>query len=116
MNWKLTKKVFEKKGMWIWEDGNTRDPVAYFWGRLSSTDSILEVAPHRRGEGIGRAFVSYLITRQRRITQPLLEVYCAPESSAEFWKAMGFELFYDDYKRATKRSKRSRVTSMATSG
>lgn len=91
-NWTLTQEIFKKQGMWVWVDSGTDEPIAYFWGRLSSTSSILEVAPNRRCEGIGRKFVDFLISRQRRMVEPLLQVQCAPESSANFWRRVGFSV------------------------
>ncbi|MFJ1471403.1 GNAT family N-acetyltransferase [Massilia orientalis] len=92
VNWKLTKKVYQERGMLVWEDATTEIPVAYFWGSLHSHDSVLEIHPVYRRRGIGRAFVEHLIDRSREQGEPLLEIECAPETSKEFWMAMGFDV------------------------
>jgi len=95
INWDLTKKVYARDGMLVWEDAITQEPVAYFWGSLNSTDSILEVHPSRRGEGIGRAVVEYLLEKARTARELLLEIEAAPASSEAFWTSMGFEFPQD---------------------
>jgi GNAT superfamily N-acetyltransferase len=92
VNWKITLEVYKEKGMWVWADNSTHEPVAYFWGSLNSTSSILEVRPDRRGEGIGYAFVDHLIEVSRSHGEGLLAIECAPESSAAFWNRMGFTI------------------------
>lgn len=95
VNWKTTLKVFHRVGMWVWEDGVTKEPVAYFWGSLASTNSVLEVRPEYRRCGIGRAFVQHLIDEMKGTGEELLEIECAPPSSKAFWHAMGFEIIPD---------------------
>lgn len=97
VNWSLTKRVYEEKGMLVWEDAGTLEPVAYFWGSLNTTDSILEVQPARRRDGIGRAFVEYLLVQSRVDGELLLEIEAAPPSSEPFWRAMGFEFPKDEW-------------------
>jgi hypothetical protein len=92
VNWKLTKKVYQEKGMLVWEDSTKKMPVAYFWGSLHSHDSVLEIHPAYRRKGIGRAFVEHLMDMSREQGEPLLEIECAPETSKEFWTAMGFDV------------------------
>jgi GNAT superfamily N-acetyltransferase len=95
VNWKITLKVFQRDGMWVWEDGTTSEPVAYFWGSLTSTNSVLEVRPEFRRCGIGRAFMQFLIDEIKGPGEELLEIECAPPSSKAFWSAMGFEIMLD---------------------
>jgi GNAT superfamily N-acetyltransferase len=92
VNWKTTRAVYHEKGMLVWEDAATSIPVAYFWGSLNNTSSILEVHPGYRGKGIGREFVEHLIAISSARGELLLEIQCAPESSREFWLAMGFDV------------------------
>lgn len=97
VNWNLTKRVYNEKGMLVWEDAVSLEPVAYFWGTLSTTDSILEVHPARRRDGIGRAFVEHLLEQSRANGEILLEIEAAPPSSEPFWRAMGFEFPRDEW-------------------
>jgi GNAT superfamily N-acetyltransferase len=92
VNWKLTKKVYQERGMLVWKDSMTERPIAYFWGSLHTHDSVLEIHPAYRGKGIGRAFVEHLMAMSREQGEPLLEIECAPETSKEFWMAMGFDV------------------------
>jgi GNAT superfamily N-acetyltransferase len=96
VNWNITKRVYLERGMLVWEDASTSEPVAYFWGSLNSTSSILEVRPSRRGEGIGQAFVDYLLEQSRANGEALLEIECAPPSSEQFWRLVGFEIDDED--------------------
>jgi hypothetical protein len=84
--------------MLVWEDAGTHEPIAYFWGSLNSTSSILEVRPDRRGQGVGRAFANYLADQSLAKGELLLEVECAPESSASFWRSVGFDVARKDEK------------------
>ena len=97
VNWGLTKRVYKEDGMLVWEDAASLEPVAYFWGSLNTTDSILEVHPARRRDGIGRAFVEYLLEQSRTAGELLLEIEAAPPSSEPFWRAMGFEFPKDEW-------------------
>lgn len=97
VNWDLTKRVYKEDGMLVWEDAATQEPVAYFWGSLNSTSSILEVHPARRRDGIGRAFVEYLLEQSRADGELLLEIEAAPPSSEPFWRTMGFEFPRDEW-------------------
>jgi len=92
VNWNITKKVYQEKGMLVWEDSTTEKAVAYFWGSLHSHDSVLEIHPGYRRKGIGQAFVEHLIGISRQRGELLLEIECAPETSKEFWMAMGFDV------------------------
>lgn len=91
MNWNTTKRVYRQDGMLVWEDATSQEPVAYFWGTLNTTDSILEVHPRQKSKGIGRAFVEHLLELSRSNGEPLLEIEAAPPSSETFWVKMGFE-------------------------
>jgi hypothetical protein len=54
---------------------------------------VIEIHPGYRRKGIGRAFVEHLMHMSRERGEPLLEIECAPETSKEFWMAMGFDVF-----------------------
>lgn len=103
INWECTKRVYQCEGMLVWEDEITKRPVAYFWGSLNTTNSILEIQPSRRGEGIGNAVVEHLLDRSRLAGEPLLEIEAAPTSSEPFWRAMGFSFKGDIFKRTGRR-------------
>ena len=90
VNWGLTKRVYKEQGMLVWEDGTSQEPVAYCWGTLNSTNSILEIQPEMKRKGIGRAFVEHLLEQSRANGEPLLEIEAAPPSSEAFWVSMGF--------------------------
>lgn len=92
VNWKTTLEVFEKQGMLVYEDEETGKPNAYFWGSLNSVDSILEVHAAHRGQGIGKAVVSYLVEHSIKIGEGLLQISCAPSTSISFWKSVGFQV------------------------
>jgi len=95
-NWGLTKRMFTDGLVHVWEAAANREPVAYCWGTLNSSDSILEVHPEFRGHGVGRAMALFMLERSIRDGEPLLEIQIAPESAEPFWKAMGFETFWRD--------------------
>lgn len=90
-NWRLTQKVHAKeKSVRVFVEGTTGEPVAYFWGSLNTSDSILDVRPSHRGRGVGRLVVDHLIEESRSLREPLLHITCSPESSEHFWNKMGF--------------------------
>ena len=91
-NWPMALREFEKGQLLVWEDKVSAQPVAYFWGTLNSTDSVLEVHPHYRCRGVGRAFAEYLMGRSAASEEPLLEIECPTESSVHFWRALGFSV------------------------
>lgn len=93
-NWNLTTRIFREGNVCVWEDEASRKPVAYCWGSLNSHDSILEVQPEYRGQGIGRAMADFMLENSITNGEPLLEIQIAPESSEPFWKAMGFETYW----------------------
>lgn len=97
INWNTTLEIYTEKGMLVFEDAETKKAVAYFWGSLNSTSSILEVRADRRGNGIGQAFVSYLLKMAADAGEGLLRIDCAPASSEAFWRAMGFDIERDHY-------------------
>lgn len=90
VNWDTTLEVYREKGMLIYECPHSRQAVAYFWGSLHSTSSILEIRHDYRGRGIGRAMVQYLIRQAISAREVLLHIDCAPISSVPFWQRMGF--------------------------
>lgn len=67
-------------------------PVAYFWGSLLTGESVLEVRHDMRGRGIGACFVSFLLAEARATGATELKVECAPNTSASFWRKMGFDV------------------------
>lgn len=91
-NWPLIVREYKKEGMLVYEDQETKAPVAYFWGALTSANSVLEVRAEFRGRGIGRLFVLELFKLAEIAGEGLLCIECAPSSSESFWKAMGFEI------------------------
>lgn len=90
-NWNITMDSFFKGEVSVWEDEASGKPVAYCWGTLNSHDSILEVQPEYRGQGVGRSMAAFMLEKSITSGEPLLEIQIAPESSEPFWKAMGFE-------------------------
>jgi len=54
---------------------------------------IVEVRPDRRGRGYGRAMAEFMIEYWRQKDAPVIEIECAPHTSINFWKAMGFEIY-----------------------
>ncbi|MFZ6681946.1 GNAT family N-acetyltransferase [Undibacterium sp. Tian12W] len=73
-------------------------PLAYCWGTLNSHSSVLEVQPGYRGRGIGREMVAFMLMVSVKNRNPLLEIQCAPETSAVFWESMGFTTYTICYK------------------
>lgn len=92
MNWNLALDEHRAGRLYVWDDEASELPVAYTWGTLNGTDSVLEVHPAYRRMGIGRAIASELIERARDDAEPLLRIQCAPPSSQPFWESMGFEV------------------------
>lgn len=95
-NWKITTRMFGKGRVLVWEDDSTCEPVAYCWGNLNSHDSILEVKPEYRGQGVGRAMAAFMLESSIAGNEPLLEIQIAPESSEQFWQAMGFHTYWEE--------------------
>jgi len=94
-NWNLTREKFSQGRVSVWEDEISHTPVAYCWGTLNSHDSILEVKPDYRGQGVGRALAEFLVERSVASAEPLLEIQIAPESSETFWQTMGFKTYWE---------------------
>lgn len=90
VNWPTTLHVYQTRGMLVFEDHDSKSPVAYFWGDLAGTESVLEIRYDKRGQGIGREFVDYLIAKAREAGSRSLSVECAPHTSQAFWRRMGF--------------------------
>jgi len=93
-NWNMTMEMFAEGQVSVWEDDASRKPVAYCWGSLNSHGSILEVQPEHRGNGVGRAMVTFMLENSVADGEPLLEIQVAPESSEAFWQAMGFVTYW----------------------
>ena len=92
-SWRRTLRNYERGRLLVWEDEQTRLPVAYCWGSLNnSEDCIMEVAPAWRRRGIGRALAERLIEQSMMADELLLEVECATDVSAPFWAALGFSV------------------------
>lgn len=92
MNWNLTLKVYRNEGMLIYEDASSQEAIAYFWGSLNSTDSILEVRADQRGRGVGTAFVEYLLRQALVDGEGLLCIDCGATESEDFWRKMEFDI------------------------
>ena len=90
-NWSLTRQAHLDGDLWVYEDLGNKSPIAYFWGGLNTTSSIIDIQHGWRRKGIGRQIVLYLEHRSCVEGNSLLEIECAPESSEGFWKKMGFE-------------------------
>ncbi len=91
-NWATTLSVFREEGMLVYENSASKEPIAYFWGSLHSTDSILEVRHNDRNQGIGRVMLNHLMSKAVEEGHGLLRVHCATVSSVNFFWAMGFQL------------------------
>lgn len=92
-NWNLTERAHEEGDLLVYIEAGSNAPVAYFWGSLNDTSSILEVKASHRRHGIGAHFVEHLIGLSHANNEPLLHIECAPESSVAFWTRMGFEVY-----------------------
>jgi len=95
MNWDVTLSVFSKGGVSVWEDAASGKPVAYCWGSLNSHDSVMEVRPEYRGQGIGRMLAEFMIDSSLAMHDPLLEIQISPGSAESFWRGMGFLTYLD---------------------
>lgn len=91
-NWNLTEEAHEEGDLLVYFESGSNAPVAYFWGSLNDTSSILEVKASHRRHGIGAHFVEHLVELSRANDEPLLHIECAPESSVDFWTRMGFQV------------------------
>jgi GNAT superfamily N-acetyltransferase len=92
MNWEITRRQFERGRLLVWEDRASGQPIAYFWGTLDSTNSVVEVHPEHRRRGVARAIVAYLIDDALASDRPLLEIDCPTDSAIQFWREMGFQV------------------------
>lgn len=92
MNWRITRREFERGRLRVWEDRVSATPIAYFWGTLDSTNSVLEVHPEYRRGGVARAIANYLIDVALASNSPLLEIDCPNDSAVNFWREMGFQV------------------------
>ena len=102
-NWHITLQVYRTKGMLVFEEHATQLPVAYFWGDFAGVDSVLEVQYDKRMQGIGKEFVEHLLTLARQTEKRILTVECAPPTSLEFWRRMGFTVLSEGRKWIGKR-------------
>ena len=102
-NWHITLQMYLTKGMLVFKEHDSELPVAYFWGDLAGIDSVLEVRYDKRGQGIGREFVDYLIAKARDAGNHTLAIECAPHTSQEFWRRMGFTISREGNKLVGKR-------------
>lgn len=93
MNWNLALDEHRAGRLYVWDDEAGGLPIAYTWGTVNSTGSVLEVHPAYRGRGIGKAIATELIERARAGGEPLLQIQCAPPSSQPFWESMGFRIY-----------------------
>ena len=87
----------------MFEEHATQLPVAYFWGDFAGVDSVLEVQYDKRMQGIGKEFVEHLLTLARQTEKRILTVECAPPTSQEFWRRMGFTVLREGRKWIGKR-------------
>lgn len=92
MNWRITRREFERGRLLVWEDRVSGGPIAYFWGGLESPNSALEVHPEHRRSGVARAIANYLIDVALASDCPLLEIDCPNDSAVNFWRQMGFQV------------------------
>lgn len=97
-SWQITKGVFREGNLYVWASVESDLPLAYCWETLNSHSSVLEVHPGYRGRGIGREMVAFMLTASVKNRNPLLEIQCAPETSAVFWESMGFTTYTIGYK------------------
>lgn len=66
----------------------------YSYSKGSSID-ILEVHPHNRHRGIGKALALNSISRLFELGAELVNVECTPHSSEAFWRKLGFSPSHD---------------------
>lgn len=72
------------------------EPVAFLASGLTR-DGILEVRPDKRGRGLGRLMFEAGLQEAVDLDISMLEIECAPATSATFWQRMGFTLFSERY-------------------
>lgn len=97
-SWQITKEAFRGGNLYVWVSVESDLPLGYCWGTLNSHSSVLEVHPGYRGRGIDREMVAFILMASVKNRNPLLEILCAPETSAVFWESMGFTTYTIGYK------------------
>ncbi|TKR55306.1 GNAT family N-acetyltransferase [Allopusillimonas ginsengisoli] len=95
-NWKLTQDMCRADDLWVYEDLQSNRPVAYFWGDLNTTESVIDIWCEYRAKGIGRRIVRFLEEKSRTKQNCLLMIECSPKSSAGFWERMGYKIVRED--------------------
>lgn len=62
---------------------------------LNSRDNILEIHPDHRNKGYGRLLSNWVEKCFFSRGMSVIEIECSPETSASFWKKMGYTLWDD---------------------
>jgi GNAT superfamily N-acetyltransferase len=93
-NWEAIEKAFENNRMVILAKDS--EPVAFLTYRfeeLTARIEIMEVHPNYRKKGYGRILFNDFIKIARESKAIVIDLYCSPEESQEFWESVGFELY-----------------------
>lgn len=90
-NWNIISKSFiEKKIAIITENGISVGFAVYgIYGFVSHID-LLEIKPSHRKKGLGKNIIDELFKYLKDNGSLVASVFCKPENSEVFWKAIGF--------------------------
>lgn len=92
-NWNLTLNVYNEGNLFVYIDSEINKPIAYAWKDLG----IVEVKEDKRGHGVGRKIVEYIIHHAQEPNNAILRIECIPYSSIPFWEHMGFKIYSNNY-------------------
>lgn len=87
-NWTLIQEACSEQKMTVFvtDDG----PVGFIIGGISY-GTILQTKSIYQRQGIGRALVKHAIAEEEAKNNAVVVLQCQPQSSVEFWLAMGFQ-------------------------
>lgn len=86
-NWNIITDGFETEEMFVVDvDG---DPVGFLVNE-GAHHIIAEVRPDQRGRGYGQVIAEAMLAQSTERGLSVIEIACAPETSAPFWARMGF--------------------------
>jgi hypothetical protein len=92
-NWEVIERGHEQGQVYVLPDAKTNKPIGFLLNGRFRPD-ILAVKADRRGEGHGAVLAKFMIDLWRRKEDAcVIEIECAPWTSATFWQRMGFTLY-----------------------
>lgn len=87
-NWGVIQEACAEQQMTVY--ATDEGPVGFLTHGISLS-TILQIRSDCQRQGIGRALAAHAISEEEAKDNAVIVLQCAPESSVEFWLAMGFE-------------------------